>query len=112
LSTIDRVCGHRIAKQFTLGTTTGLSPDTVITFLTGRVERHDNLIADLKVGDRVALLLDYADKFVSTDEVWRAFEVATVEVQIGALWRASESMCWRKGDVVNSADAGFASKPG
>jgi hypothetical protein len=63
-----------------------LSPDAVVAFLARGVERHDDFVSDGEFGHRVALLVDLADEFVAADEVGWAFEVTSVEVEVGALY--------------------------
>lgn len=92
LTTVDGVGRDAVAEQFTLGTPTRLAPDAIITLLARRVKGDDDVVTHRKVGDLVALFHDGADELVPTDEVRRAFEVAAVEVEVGALSTWSESV--------------------
>lgn len=85
LPSVDGVRGDRVSEQLALGAPTGLAADAVVALLTGRVEGHDNLVAHGELGHLVALLHDGAHELVTADEVRRAFQVAAVKVQVGAL---------------------------
>lgn len=61
-----------------------MATDAVVAFLTRGVEWHDDLIADVEFGDRVAFLDDLADELVAEDEIGWAFEMAAVRVEIAA----------------------------
>jgi hypothetical protein len=84
LATVHSVDRNTVTKELTFAASGSLTADAVVAFLAGRIEGHDNLVADTEVADFVALLENLADKLVSADEVWRAFEMTSVEVQIAA----------------------------
>ena len=84
LPTRDRIRGRAIPEQFSLDAPTRLASDAVETLPAGRIERNDDLVADLELLDAVALLDNLTDELVAADEVGRAFEVAAVEVEVAA----------------------------
>ena len=85
LATIDGIGRNRVAKQLSLRTTTSLSSNAVIALLACRIERDHDLVAFVEALDFIAFLDDLADKLMAAYEVWRAFQVASVEMQVRTL---------------------------
>ena len=73
-----------VSKQLAFAAARCLPANTVIAFPARSVERYDDLVADFEVLDIVSLFDDLADELVAADEVGRAFEVAAIEVEVGA----------------------------
>jgi hypothetical protein len=61
-----------------------LATDAVIAFQACSKERYHDFVADFEFANRISLLDNLADKFMSADEVRGALEVATVKVQVTA----------------------------
>ena len=85
LSTVDGICRDGIPKQLAVRAATRLAPDAIVALLARRVKRHDDLVADREVRDRVTFLDDPAHEFVAANEARFDLEVTAVKVQIGSL---------------------------
>ena len=70
-----------------------MTANTVVALLTRGIKGDNDLISDLEVLDIVTLFCDGSDELVATDEVRRALEMATVEMQIGSL-QSGEKENW------------------
>jgi hypothetical protein len=80
LPAINCIRGHRVSKELALGASARLPADTVVAFLAGRVERHNNLLPQLEFRHGITLLYYGTDKLVSSDKIARALQVAAVKV--------------------------------
>jgi hypothetical protein len=64
------------------------------------------LVANVEFGDIVAFLDDGADELVAADEVWGAFQVATVEMEVRAL--CLYEFCWEAAGCQASMQSQFS----
>ena len=62
-----------------------MTANTVIALLARGIKGNNDFVSDFEALDIVTLFYNSANELMATDEVWRAFEMATVEMQIGAL---------------------------
>jgi len=81
-----------------------LATHAVITFLAGREERNNDLIANVKAFDVISFLHNLTNKLMPADKARGAFQVAAIEVQVRALgtgeftWRD-----WNRGCVLTQS---------
>ena len=84
LSSINCICRSAVSEQLALAAPRSLTSDAVETLSARGIEGYNNLITNIEILDIISFLDDLANELVPADEVGRAFEVAAVEVQVGA----------------------------